>query len=68
MGHAAVAADAGAGRRLRPNRAGLRYYEEFSGSAAPQSFAALVKMAQADDVHAIKALEKMSAFLGRGCG
>ena len=48
------------------NRAGLRYYEEFSGTAAPQSFAALVKMAQADDVHAIKALEKMSSFLGRG--
>src|SRR5271154_1522834 len=48
------------------NRAGLRYYQEFSGVAAPQSFAALIKMAQADDVHAIKALEKMSKFLGRG--
>jgi predicted NBD/HSP70 family sugar kinase len=48
------------------NRAGLRYYEEFSGTAAPQNFAALVKMAQSDDVHAIKALEKMSSFLGRG--
>ncbi len=48
------------------NRAGLRYYEELSGIAAPQSFAALVKMAQADDVYAIKALEKMSSFLGRG--
>ena len=47
------------------NRAGLRYYEELSGTAAP-SFAALVKMAQADDAHAIKALEKMSSFLGRG--
>jgi len=48
------------------NRAGLRYYEEFSGSPAPQSFAALVKMAQDDDVHAIKALQKMSSFMGRG--
>jgi predicted NBD/HSP70 family sugar kinase len=48
------------------NRAGLRYYQELSGVAAPQSFAALVKMAQADDAHAIKALEKMSSFLGRG--
>ena len=48
------------------NRAGLRYYEEFSGLAAPPSFAALVKMAQADDVHAKEALGKMSSFLGRG--
>ncbi len=47
------------------NRAGLRYYEELSGTAAP-SFAALVKMAQGDDAHAIKALEKMSSYLGRG--
>jgi predicted NBD/HSP70 family sugar kinase len=47
------------------NRAGLRYYEELSGTTAP-SFAALVKMAQADDALAIKALEKMSSYLGRG--
>ena len=47
------------------NRAGLRYYEELSGTTAP-SFTALVKMAQADDAHAIKALEKMSSYLGRG--
>ncbi|HXC96009.1 MAG TPA: ROK family transcriptional regulator [Edaphobacter sp.] len=47
------------------NRAGLRYYEELSGNTAP-NFAALVKMAQADDAHAIKALQKMSAYLGRG--
>ena len=32
-------------------------------SAAP-NFAALVKMAQADDMHAIKALEKMATFSG----
>lgn len=48
------------------NRAGLRYFEEISGTAAPQSFAALVKMAQSDDPHAIAALKKMSTFLGRG--
>jgi predicted NBD/HSP70 family sugar kinase len=48
------------------NRAGLRYYQELSGAAAPQSFAALVKMAQADDKHAVQALRKMSSFLGRG--
>ncbi len=48
------------------NRAGLRYYEEMSGGAAPANFAALVKMAQSNDTNAIKALEKMSSFLGRG--
>jgi predicted NBD/HSP70 family sugar kinase len=34
--------------------------------APPPNFSALVKMAQSDDVHAVKALEKMSASLGRG--
>ncbi len=48
------------------NRAGLRYYEEMSGVGGPPSFAALVRMAQAGDSHAVKALEKMSVFLGRG--
>jgi predicted NBD/HSP70 family sugar kinase len=48
------------------NRAGLRYYEEMSGAASPVSFAALVKMAQSNDTNAVKALEKMSSFLGRG--
>ncbi len=51
------------------NRAGLRYYQELNGNAgapAPQSFAALVKMAQADDANAVKALEKMSLYVGRG--
>jgi predicted NBD/HSP70 family sugar kinase len=48
------------------NRAGLRYYEELSGAASPASFAALVKMAQSNDSNAVKALEKMSSFLGRG--
>jgi predicted NBD/HSP70 family sugar kinase len=48
------------------NRAGLRYYAEISGQPEPPSFAALVRMAQADDRHAIQALEKMSHQLGRG--
>src|ERR1700744_369682 len=45
------------------NRAGLRYYEEMSGAAAPASFAALVKLAQSHASNAVKALEKMSSFL-----
>jgi predicted NBD/HSP70 family sugar kinase len=48
------------------NVAGLRYYQEISRGGAPTSFATLVKMAQAGDSHATKALEKMSAYLGRG--
>jgi len=48
------------------NRAGLRYYQEFSGKPAPASFSALVRMAQTDDAHAVKALRTMSTFLGRG--
>lgn len=48
------------------NRAGLRYFQEMSGRRAPSSFAALVKMAQADDADAIRALEKMASHLGKG--
>jgi predicted NBD/HSP70 family sugar kinase len=51
------------------NRAGLRYYNELNGNGGehtPQNFAGLVKMAQAGDEKAIKALQKMSVFLGRG--
>src|SRR5215471_6000322 len=48
------------------NRAGMRYYQEFGGNGSVPNFAALVKMAQADDEVAIKALEKMSLHLGRG--
>ncbi len=51
---------------LASNRAGLRYYQEISGKASPQSFGGLVKLAQADDPDAVKALEKMATFLGRG--
>ena len=50
------------------NRAGLRYYHELNGDTRkePPNFAALVKMAQAEDAHAMRALEKMCMFLGRG--
>jgi predicted NBD/HSP70 family sugar kinase len=51
---------------LASNRAGLRYYQEISGSPAPPTFSALVKMAEADDRDAMKALGKMAHFLGRG--
>jgi predicted NBD/HSP70 family sugar kinase len=50
---------------IASNRAGLRYYQEIRGTAAT-SFAALLKMAQADDPCGIKALEKMALALGRG--
>lgn len=48
------------------NRAGLRYYQEMSGRSVRGNFSALLKLAQANDPHAIKALETMSIFLGKG--
>jgi predicted NBD/HSP70 family sugar kinase len=48
------------------NRAGLRYYQELSGLAAPQTFDGLVKLSQSGDASAVQALEKMAYFLGRG--
>jgi predicted NBD/HSP70 family sugar kinase len=51
---------------IASNRAGLRYYAEMSGAAAPSSFAALLKLAQAEDICATKAVEKMAVCLGRG--
>jgi len=51
------------------NRAGLRYFYELNPSddkRTPQNFVGLVKMAQAGDDKAVKALQKMSVFLGRG--
>lgn len=65
-GHPCGCGGRGCWETLASNRAGLRYYKELNGGSVPQSFAALVKMAQADDANAIKALEKMSSFLGRG--
>lgn len=74
FGHVQMSADGevcGCGSRgcwetVASNRAGLRYFEQTSGRPAPKSFAALVKMAQADDADAMKALEKMASFLGKG--
>ena len=65
-GHPCGCGGRGCWETLASNRAGLRYYREISGNGAPANFAALVKMAQADDKNAIRALEKMSCFLGRG--
>jgi predicted NBD/HSP70 family sugar kinase len=65
-GHLCGCGGRGCWETVASNRAGLRYYQELSGNGAPPSFAALVKMAQADDKCAIKALEKMSLYLGRG--
>jgi len=74
FGHVQMAANGpvcGCGSRgcwemVASNRAGLRYFQEISGRATPQSFAALVKLAQADDTDAIQSLEKMASFLGKG--
>lgn len=65
-GHLCGCGSRGCWETVASNRAGLRYYQEISGNGAPPNFAALVKMAQADDQNAIKALEKMSQYLGRG--
>jgi predicted NBD/HSP70 family sugar kinase len=65
-GHACGCGSRGCWETVASNRAGLRYYAEISGRRAPSSFAALIKLAQADDPDAVRALEKMSRFLGRG--
>jgi predicted NBD/HSP70 family sugar kinase len=51
---------------LASNRAALRYYKELNGGRGLRDFAALIKLAQNENKHAIAALEKMSSFLGRG--
>jgi len=48
------------------NRAGLRYYQEMSGKAAPPTFEALIRLAETGDQHAVAALQKMATALGRG--
>ena len=50
---------------IASNRAGVRYYTEFAKKPAP-SFEAVLKLAQAGDTSARKAIEKMCAALGRG--
>ena len=64
-GHLCGCGGRGCWETVASNSAGLRYYHEISGKRL-SSFSALVKMAQAEDPNAIKALEKMSCFLGRG--
>ncbi|HEX7158332.1 MAG TPA: ROK family transcriptional regulator, partial [Edaphobacter sp.] len=58
-GHPCGCGGRGCWETVASNRAGLRYYQEFGGNGAVPNFAALVKMAQADDEVAIKALQKM---------
>ena len=48
------------------NRAGLRYFQEISGSEPPKTFDALIKMAQDGDPSALAAIERMAHALGRG--
>ncbi len=51
---------------LASNRAGLRYYHEMGGNGNLQGFESLIKLSLASDRTAIRALEKMSVFLGQG--
>ncbi len=48
------------------NSAGLRYFQEISGSDRPKTFDALIEMAQHGNPGALAAIEKMSHALGRG--
>ena len=50
---------------IASNRAGVRYYAEFS-KKKPVPFDAVLKLAQGGDAQAKKAIEKMCAALGRG--
>lgn len=51
---------------LASNRAAIRYYQEHANNAAVPSFEELLRLAQNGDLHATKALTKMSRELGRG--
>ncbi|MEO6923310.1 MAG: ROK family transcriptional regulator [Bryocella sp.] len=51
---------------LASNRAGLRYYQEFSGCTVVPSFEGLIRLSKDGDDNAKKALTKMSVELGRG--
>ena len=48
------------------NRAGLRYYNELGPGRELTSFQALLDLALAGDIRALRALEKMAANLARG--
>ena len=48
------------------NRAALRYYHESSSHSNGLSFLDLLSLAEQGDVRAVKALEKMAHYVGRG--
>jgi predicted NBD/HSP70 family sugar kinase len=48
------------------NRAALRYYHESSSQAGGLSFLDLLSLAEQGDVRAVRALEKMAHYVGRG--
>ncbi len=51
---------------LASNRAAVRFYAEYSRTAAPLAFDALLKLSQGGDAAACKALRKMAENLGSG--
>jgi predicted NBD/HSP70 family sugar kinase len=48
------------------NRAGLRYYHELAPERALRSFQDLLDLAQAGDLRALRAIDKMMGYLARG--
>jgi predicted NBD/HSP70 family sugar kinase len=51
---------------MASNRAGLRYYSEGAPNRGVPTFEALLRLAQAGDPEALKAVRKMASNLGRG--
>jgi predicted NBD/HSP70 family sugar kinase len=51
---------------MASNRAGLRYYSESAPNRGVPTFEALLRLAQAGDPDALKAVRKMASNLGRG--
>ncbi len=48
------------------NRAGLRYYHELAPDRAIATFQELIGLAQAGDMRALRAIDKMATYLARG--
>lgn len=48
------------------NRAGLRYYHELAPESTLNSFGELLDLAQAGDIRALRSIDKMVSYLGRG--
>jgi predicted NBD/HSP70 family sugar kinase len=48
------------------NRAGLRYYHELAPESELASFQELIELAQAGDLRALRAIDRMSVYLARG--